>query len=650
MKSVAKRTATPNGTQSLCVIEKSTRLTPKVFLEILIIMKERYPQIFHRIIKSELVSRAKLEQVYQSLYNEIIVRNSYNDSSSSENKSLAPGEDDFELNQNYSYDISYINNEVFDDASSQMKRCHFENEMEELLPRRLQQLGLINQWQTDQLAQSRIRFTLGKYRIIDFIGLGGYGQVFLGRSKTDSNNNGLSEMKSKHKSDVAIKVLPLSRTNSDTVARFLQEIQFVGQLNHPNIVQLIDYSKEANVYYAVYEYLDAGDVRKLIERNEQLTPIMAIYIVSEVSKALQYLHEKRGIIHRDIKPGNILLSNKGKVKLIDFGLSTYLNQSALSSKNNFNDPFNQSVFNENSFEYNYKKVFSESFENENNIIKKELSDSQCFFLEKESETDLEEKKTTRVKKVVGTPDYLSPDQIRNPQSPSPLWDIYSLGCSFYYMVTGIVPFPSGDSLQKIQAQLRSDPPEPKMFNQALPQDISNLIMQMMAKKKEDRVQTAAEVIQRLSPWVPQFDEANSIIVEMLNDSNFDFWTPDLFNQLTHSPINILSQKRKKTFKLVSETLNKSDSRLVNHSLNLIGHFASMTSENPNKNSEIFVNIPPVFDKENSLESNVQPFHEDDDSDSLLLQEENGMHFLIVGTLILIILILIILILYFLFSY
>jgi serine/threonine protein kinase len=303
--------------------------------------------------------------------------------------------------------------------------------------------GLFNDWQTQQLLNGRTKFTLGGYRIFDAIGHGGYGHVFLGYDEGGY---------------VALKVLPLVRTTPELTERFLHEIEIQKNLIHPNLVRYFGSGRDGNVHFMVHEFVDGGDLRELFLKEGALPIEIVAPILSQIARGIHYLHEN-SIIHRDIKPANVLLSSEGKAKLTDMGL-------AVSFERNFKDPM--------------VRMFEES-----NLLERQI--------------DTASKATGR---VAGTVDYMAPDQIRNPSEPTPSWDIYSLGCTLYQMLTGSLPYPNGDVKQKFRDRINFDPKDPRILNQAIPFDLVDLLRGMLAREPYERITTAKEIADRLDVWTP----------------------------------------------------------------------------------------------------------------------------------------------------
>jgi len=285
--------------------------------------------------------------------------------------------------------------------------------------------GLVNRWQAGQILRGRVRFHLGPYRIIDAIGQGGMGQVFQAEHTV-------------MKRVVAVKVLPLQKSTSDTSARFQREIQAQAQLDHANLVRALDAGHDGNVDFLVTEFVRGTDLRQLVRTRGKLPMAEAASIIWQAAHGLAHAHAK-GLIHRDIKPGNLLVTPEGLTKISDLGL--------------------------------------------------------VGFCEDESLPEFQGHK------IVGTADYLSPEQITRPETITPASDIYALGCTLYYAVTGKVPFPGGTVKDKARKHLSSHPLDPRRLNPELDDDFVDLIADMMAKDVAARIDTAEEVIRRVSPWV-----------------------------------------------------------------------------------------------------------------------------------------------------
>ncbi len=296
---------------------------------------------------------------------------------------------------------------------------------EEQLAQKIVELGWLNVWQAKQLLDGRPKFPVGAYRIVESLGQGGMGHVFKGEHSV------LGRI-------VAIKVLPLAKSTPEAVASFLQEIRNQAMLDHVNLVHALDSGLDGNVYYLVTEFVPGVDLRRLVRRDGPLNMQAAARIISQVAAGLQYAHDQ-GLIHRDVKPGNVLVTPDGHAKLSDLGLARPLHADASE------DP--------------------------------------------------------RFGKIVGTADYLSPDHIAAPWEPKPAWDIYSLGCTLYYAVTGKVPFPfASTTSEKAKAHCELQALDPRLLNPTLQPAFVDVIADMMAKDPARRIPTAADVMVRLASW------------------------------------------------------------------------------------------------------------------------------------------------------
>ena len=293
------------------------------------------------------------------------------------------------------------------------------------LGERLVDLGYLNRWQAEQLKEGRTKFTLGPYRIVNAIGQGGMGHVF----KAEHKLLGRVE---------AIKVLPKTRSTPEAIAAFQREIRAQAQLDHPNLVRVSFADFEGETCYLVTEYVPGTDLRRLVRRNGLLPHAIAATIISQAADALHYAH-RRGLVHRDVKPGNLLVTPDGLTKITDLGLAWYL----------MDDP---------------------------------------------------EMRSGKPNSLVGTADYLAPESIRRPDRILPVSDVYSLGCTLYYAVTGKVPFPGGNTSDKIRRHLDETPLNPLHFNPDLPVEFCDAIAAMMNKDPDRRTPTAAAVVELLRPW------------------------------------------------------------------------------------------------------------------------------------------------------
>jgi eukaryotic-like serine/threonine-protein kinase len=295
---------------------------------------------------------------------------------------------------------------------------------DELLAAKLVEMGRLNRWQAEQLKVGRSKFNLGPYLVIDSIGQGGMGQVF----KAEHRLMGRV---------VAIKVLPRHRSTPEAIASFTREIRASAQFDHENLVRAFDAGHDGNVYFLVTEYVPGTDLRKLVRARGKLSMQDAATIISQAARGLAHAHS-RGMVHRDVKPGNLLVTPSGQTKVSDLGLAGFLG--------------------------------------------------------------VDDRDDPRAGRIVGTADYLSPEHITSPRSLSATSDIYSLGCTLYYAVTGKVPFPGGTIRDKARRHCEDIPINPRRFNLDLTDDFIDVIAAMMEKSADKRLQTGDEVVARLAPW------------------------------------------------------------------------------------------------------------------------------------------------------
>ncbi len=239
--------------------------------------------------------------------------------------------------------------------------------------------------------------------------------------------------------DVAIKILPVTALDSETaVARFYQEVKVAAKLTHPNIVHAYDAGEHHGFHYLVMEYVPGHDLARVLEQLGPLPVGLAIDYVTQAAEGIQYAHRK-GIVHRDIKPSNLLLDNEGTVKVLDLGLARV---------GSFGDP--------------------------------EISHN-----------------LTTTGQVMGTVEYMSPEQAEDTRLADHRSDIYSLGCCLYKLVTGTSPFARETVVKTILAHREA--PVPQIENHPDPHAarLNPILQKMLAKRPEDRYQSISEVLDDL---------------------------------------------------------------------------------------------------------------------------------------------------------
>jgi serine/threonine-protein kinase len=292
------------------------------------------------------------------------------------------------------------------------------------LSRAMVDVGLLTAWHSEKLLAGKYKgFFLGKYKLLGHIGTGGMSSVYL------AEHTRLHDKR-------AIKVLPRTRVKDATyLARFQLEAKAIASLNHPNIVLAYDIDNEGDVHYIVMEYVEGIDLQGLVRRDGPLPPVQAALLLAQAADGLQHAHQ-RGVIHRDVKPANLLLDLEGKIRLLDMGL-------ALVSA------------------------------------------------EEESLTVLHNEN------VLGTADYLAPEQALNSHQVDHRADIYGLGCTLYFLLTGRPPFPEGTLAQRIAKHQKVMPTSIRKLREDCPGELEGICVKMMQKEAKYRYQSAAEVADAL---------------------------------------------------------------------------------------------------------------------------------------------------------
>lgn len=235
---------------------------------------------------------------------------------------------------------------------------------------------------------------------------------------------------------VALKVLPRERAaNPQLVRRFKSEGQAAARLEHENIVKVFEAGEIDGHLYLALEYVDGSDVQEIIRKRGTVPVRRSIEIVRQVAAALQHAAE-RNIVHRDVKPSNFLVRRDGVVKLTDMGLARALDETV--------------------------------------------------------ETGI-----THAGMTVGTVDYISPEQGADSKQADIRSDLYSLGCSWYHMLTGEVPYPEGSAFDKLRCHATAPIPDPRRINDRVPAPVVAVLQRLMAKRPQDRYQTPQELLHDL---------------------------------------------------------------------------------------------------------------------------------------------------------
>jgi eukaryotic-like serine/threonine-protein kinase len=294
------------------------------------------------------------------------------------------------------------------------------------LARKLVSEGQLTPFQANHLLRGRYKnFFIGKYKVLSPIGSGGASHVYLCEHST-----------MKHR--VAVKLInPKEVQDEASLNRVKREARAAATVNHPNVVRAYDFDQaEEKYYYLVMEYVDGVSLYDLVTKIGPLSVEQASHYITQAATGLQHIAEL-GIVHRDIKPNNLMLDRTGVIRILDLGLARF----------------------------------------------REKADDALTAMYKD-------------RTVHGTADYLSPEQaLQSPQLDSRA-DIYSLGATFYYLLSGQPPFDNLTIAQKLlHHQFKDIPPIPDV-----PDELFDVIRTMMAKKPEERYQSPDELIEALQAW------------------------------------------------------------------------------------------------------------------------------------------------------
>lgn len=288
--------------------------------------------------------------------------------------------------------------------------------------------GFLTHFQAENIMQGKWRrFTIGKYKVLEKIGSGGMGQVYLCEHKLMRRR-------------VAVKVLPTAKATDDAAReRFYREARAVAALDHPNIVHAYDIDQDDTLHFLVMEYVDGASLQDIVKKSGPLSVQRACHYMHQAALGLEHAHQA-DLVHRDIKPGNILVDRSGVVKILDMGLARF-------------------------------------FSDEDDILTKKYDEN-----------------------VLGTADYLAPEQAMDSHGVDIRADIYSLGATFFFILTGKTPFDEGTVAQKLIWHQTRQPKPLSVFRADIPPGLQEILNKMMAKTPADRYSVPAQVADALLPF------------------------------------------------------------------------------------------------------------------------------------------------------
>ena len=291
---------------------------------------------------------------------------------------------------------------------------------------------LLTVWQAEKVLQGKHKgFFLGRYRLLSLLGKGGMSSVYLAEHTV-------------MKRHCALKVLPAKRVNDASyLGRFHREAQAVAALDHPNIVRAydVDMATDAGIeiHFLAMEFVKGKSLLELVQEKGPVSIADAAEMTRQSALGLDHAH-KAGLIHRDIKPGNLLMTPTGLLKVLDLGLARF-----------FDD------------------------------------EDQSLTVQHDE-------------KVLGTADYISPEQAIDSHKVDRRTDIYSLGCTLYYLLCGHPPFNTGALAQRLVAHQTKPAPPITAERPDVPAGLVAIMEKMMAKKMDDRYQTAQQVAEAITAW------------------------------------------------------------------------------------------------------------------------------------------------------
>ncbi len=332
---------------------------------------------------------------------------------------------------------------------------------------------ILTVWHARQLLKGRYKgFFLRQYKILGHLGSGGMSTVYLAEHSLMQRR-------------VAVKVLPRKRREKSIyLERFVREAQAIASLDHPNIVRAYDFDHEGDIHYIVMEYFPGSNLQEIIEKEGKIPFSRIVNILRQVADALAHAHEI-GVVHRDVKPSNILVNTQGDTKILDLGLA---------------------------------------------LLDEKLYEGRITHIQENT--------------ILGTADYVAPEQAIDSHNVDARADIYALGGVLYFCLTGHPPFPDGSVSKRLLAHQQREPASILIDRPDAPGDLVDICRKMMSKRPDDRHQSAMDVAQDLENWLIEhgYAEPTEFISPAL--SNFHQSRTGRANSLTDSTAMRVAQQGK----------------------------------------------------------------------------------------------------------
>jgi serine/threonine protein kinase len=277
-----------------------------------------------------------------------------------------------------------------------------------------------------------------RYRVLGLLGAGGMGAVYKAEHR-------------KMERMVALKVInPALVSSPAALERFEREVKAAAKLLHPNIVTAHDAEQAGDLHFLVMEFVEGASLDRLLDKMGPLSPQQAAHLIRQAATGLQHAHEK-GMIHRDLKPQNLMVTRAGVLKILDFGLARLASQALLSTPDS-----------------------------------PEEADRPAD--------------ATRAGAVLGTPDYIAPEQATDAHKADIRADIYSLGCTLYFLLTGEPPFAGGSLTDKLHAHQTCEPTPIRLRRPEVPEELAAVLDKMLAKDPAARYARPIDVAKALEPF------------------------------------------------------------------------------------------------------------------------------------------------------